>query len=164
MNTFEINIQRKSANHWPIVVEHSRPGELLSSRSEGILELTSADLEKLTSLLGQTKDYGTFLGKALFKEEIRDAFVSALRDSDTIVRVLLFIEAEDKEIRTLRWERLCANIDDGWHLLSLEQRTPYSLYIPAITDRRFPPIGRRDLRALILVASPQEIERYKLDS
>ncbi|BAY91237.1 MULTISPECIES: nSTAND1 domain-containing NTPase [unclassified Tolypothrix] len=164
MNTFEINIQRKSANHWPIVVEHSRPGELLSSRSEGILELTSADLEKLTSLLGQPKDYGTFLGKAIFKEEIRDAFVSALRDSDATVRVLLFIEAEDKEIRTLRWERLCANIDDGWHLLSLEQRTPYSLYIPAITDRRFPPIGRRDLRALILVASPQEIERYKLDS
>ncbi|BAY91236.1 WD-40 repeat-containing protein [Microchaete diplosiphon NIES-3275] len=164
MNTFEINIQRKSANHWPIVVEHSRPGELLSSRSEGILELTSTDFQQLTSLLGQPKDYGTFLGKAIFKEEIRDAFVSALRDSDATVRVLLFIEAEDKEIRTLRWERLCANIDDGWHLLSLEQRTPYSLYIPAITDRRFPPIGRRDLRALILVASPQEIERYKLDS
>ncbi|MFK0729809.1 MAG: CHAT domain-containing protein [Gloeotrichia echinulata HAB0833] len=164
MNTFEINIQRKSGNHWPIVIEHSRPGELLSSRSEGILSLTPEDFQQLTSLLGQPKEYGIFLGKALFKEEIRDAFVSALRDCDTTVRMLLFIEAEDKQIRTLRWERLCGNIDDGWHLLSLEQRTPYSLYIPAITDRRFPPIGRRDLRALILVASPSEIEKYKLDS
>jgi acetamidase/formamidase len=89
MNTFEINIQRKSGNHWPIVVEHSRPGELLSCRSEGILEMTSSDFQQLTSLLGQPKDYGTFLGKVLFKEEIRDAFVSALRGSDATVRVLL---------------------------------------------------------------------------
>ncbi|MCC5664434.1 CHAT domain-containing protein [Nostoc sp. CHAB 5784] len=164
MNTFEINIQRKSGSHWPIVVEHSRPGELMSSRSEGILQLSPENFQKLTSLLGQPKDYGIFLGKALFHEEIRDAFVSALRNSEETVRVLLFIEAEDSELRTLRWERLCGNIDDGWHLLTLEQRTPFSLYIPAITDRRFPPIGRRDLRALILVASPSEIERFSLDS
>ncbi|MDZ8223748.1 eIF2A-related protein [Nostoc sp. ChiVER01] len=164
MNTFEINIQRKSGNNWPIVVEHSRPGELLSSRSEGILQLSLEDFQRLTSLQGQPKDYGIFLGKALFRDEIRDAFVSALRNSQETLRVLLFIEAEDKELRTLRWERLCANIDDGWHLLSLEQRTPFSLYIPTITDRRFPPIGRRDLRALILVASPSEIERFSLDS
>ncbi|MDF5708527.1 MAG: hypothetical protein PUP90_12790 [Nostoc sp. S4] len=112
MNTFEINIQRKSGSNWPIVVEHSRPGELLSSRSEGILKLSPEDFEQLTSKLGQPKDYGIFLGQALFREEIRDAFVSALRNSQETLRVLLFIEAEDKELRTLRWERLCGNIDD----------------------------------------------------
>ncbi|WP_375504420.1 hypothetical protein [uncultured Nostoc sp.] len=101
MNTFEINIQRKLGNHWPIVVEHSRPGELLSSRSEGNLELTPEDFQKLTSLLGQPLEYGKFLGKALFQEEIRDAFVSALRNSDATLRVLLFVEAEDKEITAL---------------------------------------------------------------
>ncbi|WP_242048435.1 MULTISPECIES: eIF2A-related protein [Nostocaceae] len=163
MNTFEINIQRKLGKHWPIVVEHSRPGELLSSRSEGTLELTAEDLQKLTSLLGQPLEYGTFLGKALFKEEIRDAFIRALHNCDAALRVLLFIEATDPELRTLRWERLCGKIDDSWRLLTLEQRTPFSFYIPAITDRRFPPIGRRDLRALILVASPEQIGRFSLE-
>lgn len=80
------------------------------------------------------------------------------------MRVLLFIEAVDKELRILRWERLCAPIDEGWYMLALDQRVPFSLYIPATTDRRFPPIGRRDLRALVLVASPSDSKKYKLDN
>ncbi|AFY66271.1 CHAT domain-containing protein [Geitlerinema sp. PCC 7407] len=164
MNTFEITIQRKSGAYWPIVVEHTRPGVLLPIRAEGFLQLTQEDFSELTSLLGQPRNYGTRLGKALFRDEVRDAFVCALRDSTEPLRVLLFIEAEDRELRSLRWERLCANIDDGWYLLAIEQRTPFSLYIPAITDRRFPPIGRRDLRSLVLVASPSGLGRFSLDS
>src|SRR4028119_1263523 len=116
MNTFEITIQRQSGDSWPIVVEHSRPGELLPSRSEGSLKLSSENLQQLTSLLGQATDYGTLLGKALFRDEIRDAFVSALSETHEPLRVLLFIEASDKELRTLRWEKLCAPIDGGWQL------------------------------------------------
>ncbi|MEW5859394.1 MAG: CHAT domain-containing protein, partial [Cyanobacteriota bacterium] len=163
MNTFEITIQRKSGAYWPIVVEHTRPGVLLPIRAEGTLQLHQEDFQELTSLLGQPRNYGTHLGKALFRDEVRDAFVGALRDSTEPLRVLLFIEAEDREQRSLRWERLCANIDDGWYLLAIEQRTPFSLYIPAITDRRFPAIGRRDLRALVLVASPSGLGRFSLD-
>ncbi|AFZ57906.1 CHAT domain-containing protein [Anabaena cylindrica] len=162
MNIFEITIQRKSGDNWPIVVEHSRPGELLPLRSEGSLKLTSENLQQLTSLLGQTQDYGTLLGKALFKDEIRDAFVGAVRESQEALRMLLFIEASDKELRNLRWEKLCAPIDGDWQLLALNQRVPFSFYIPAITDRRFPPIGRRDLKALVLVASPSDSKKYKL--
>ncbi|WP_233154188.1 nSTAND1 domain-containing NTPase, partial [Scytonema sp. HK-05] len=164
MNTFEITIQRKSGDRWPIVVEHNRRDVLLPIRSEGIFEFNQQDFQDLISLLGQPKEYGTRLGKALFCDEVRDAFVGALRDSTEPLRVLLFIEAEDIDIRTLRWERLCANIDDNWYFLALEQRTPFSLYIPAITDRRFPPIGRLDLRALVLVASPSGLGKYSLDS
>jgi WD40 repeat protein len=162
MNTFEITIQRQSGDSWPIVVEHSRPGELLPLRSEGSLKLSSENLQELISLLGQATDYGTLLGKALFRDEIRDAFVSALSETHEPLRVLLFIEASDKELRTLRWEKLCAPIDGGWQLLALSQRVPFSFYIPAITDRRFPPIGRRDLRALVLVASPSDSQKYNL--
>ncbi|MCC5667767.1 CHAT domain-containing protein, partial [Nostoc sp. CHAB 5784] len=162
MNTFEITIQRKSENNWPIVVEHSRFGELLPLRSEGTLELTAKNFQQLTSFLGQPKDYGTLLGKTLFRDDVRDAFVGAMRESEEALRMLLFIEASDPELRTLRWEKLCAPIDGEWELLTLNQRVPFSFYIPAITDRRFPPIGRRDLRALVLVASPSDSQKYKL--
>jgi formylglycine-generating enzyme required for sulfatase activity/energy-coupling factor transporter ATP-binding protein EcfA2 len=162
VNTFEITIQRKSGDRWPIVAEHSRPGELLPIRSEGTLVVTLEDVQQLTSLLTKPKDYGTVLGKALFQDQIRDAFVSALRESEDSLRVLLFIEAADSKLKFWRWERLCAPIDGDWQLLALEQRSPFSFYIPAITDRRFPSIGRRDLRALVFVASPSDGERYNL--
>ena len=93
--------------------------------------------------------------------EVRDAFVGALRESEDRLRVLLCIEADD--LRTLRWERLAAPIDGGnWGVLAQDQRTPFSLHIPSMTDRRFPPIGRRDLRALLLVASPKDSDAYNL--
>ncbi|MEH2115319.1 nSTAND1 domain-containing NTPase [Nostoc sp.] len=164
MNTFEITIQRKSGDTWPVVVEHSQPGVLLPLRSEGNLCLTAEDLQRLTSLLGQVQDYGTLLGKALLRDEVRDGFVRALSQNEETLRVLLFIEAPDKELRTLRWERLCAPIDGDWQILAINQRVPFSFYIPAITDRLFPPIGRRDLRALVLVASPSDSQKYKLDT
>ncbi|AFY43471.1 CHAT domain-containing protein [Nostoc sp. PCC 7107] len=163
MNTFEIIIQRKSGDSWPIVVEYSRTGTLLPLRAEGNLQLTETDLQQQISLLGQPQKYGTLLGKALFQDEIRDGFTAAIRESNDCLRVLLFIEATDKELRTLRWERLCAPLDEGWQMLALDQRVPFSLYIPATTDRRFPPIGRRDLRALVLVASPSDSKKYQLD-
>ncbi|MBW4625721.1 MAG: PD40 domain-containing protein [Brasilonema octagenarum HA4186-MV1] len=163
MNTFEITIQRKSGDSWPIVVEHTQPGVLLPLRLEGNLCLSTEDLQHLTSLQGQVRDYGRFLGKALLRDEVRDGFVRALSQNQQTVRVLLFIEAIDKQLRTLRWERLCAPIDGEWQILALNQRVPFSFYIPAITDRLFPAIGRRDLKALVLVASPSDSIRYKLD-
>ncbi|MBW4614696.1 MAG: CHAT domain-containing protein [Desmonostoc vinosum HA7617-LM4] len=164
MNTFEIIIQRKSGDAWPIVVEHTQPGVLLPLRLEGNLCLSAEDLQHLTSLQGQVRDYGKFLGKALLRDEVRDGFVRALSQNEETVRVLLFIEAVDKELKTLRWERLSAPIDGEWQVLALNQRATLSFYIPAITDRLFPPIGRRDLRALVLVASPSDSIRYKLDA
>ena len=46
---------------------------------------------------------------------------------------------EDDGLKTLHWQRLCGPLDGGWSFLSLQQRTLFSLYLPAVTDRRFPP-------------------------
>jgi WD40 repeat protein/energy-coupling factor transporter ATP-binding protein EcfA2 len=157
VDTLEITIQHKRGNAWPVVIEHGRSGVFLPVRSEGVLHLDQ------TELLAQVtpRDYGTLLGQAFFRDEIRDAFVRALANSGEDLRVLLYVEADD--LRTLRWERLCAPVDIGWDFLALNGRVPYSLYLPSLTDRRFPPIGRRDLRALVLAASPEGLEQYRLD-
>jgi hypothetical protein len=98
---------------------------------------------------------------------VRETFVRALSKSsqDCPLRLLLCIEAADNdEVRILHWERLCAPIDtdDSWQLLARDQRVPFSRYIPSPTERRFPPIGRRDLQALVLVASPSNIGKFQL--
>ena len=141
MSTFEITLQRKLDPHWPAVSVFQRSGDFLPIRSEGQLQL---DLEALRGFY-DPKDYGVALGKALFRDDLRDALARALAqagEDKQPLRMLLNVEA--KELKPLHWERLCAPLDSGWDFLCLNQATPFSIYLPSLTDRRYPPIGRRD--------------------
>jgi tetratricopeptide (TPR) repeat protein len=156
LNTFEITIQRKVGRNWPLVVRHIPGASALALWSHGTLEI---DPQKLETLSPISREFGSSLGKALFRDDIRDAFVRAVAEAKSAgeaLRVLLFIESED--LRALHWEQLHAPFDRGWDYLLLNQSTPFSLYLPSQIERRFPPIGRRDLRALILVAGAEELE------
>ncbi len=155
MTTLEITVQRRSGDGWPVVALLHSPLEL-PVRREGFLVLEEGRLGKQLS----TETYGRLLGQALFRDDIRDAFMRAQARNDDLLRLLLFVE--DPSARRLRWERLCAPLDGGWRLLRLAQRVPFSLYLPSLTDRRFPPIGRADLRVLLLAASPGGLDEYGL--
>ena len=162
MSTLEITIQRKSGDNWPVVAELTRSGSSLPVRSESQLRLDPLSLLRLS----QPLEYGAALGKALFLGEMRDAFVRALSDARAVdpgrLGVLLFVEAED--LKSLHWERLAAPLDGDWDLLAFHQETPFSLYLPSRTDRFFPPLEKQDLRLLLLVAKPRNLEEYKLSS
>jgi hypothetical protein len=162
MSTFEITIERKAADRWPVVVERTSPGASLRLRTEGTLQLGPEAERALVSAGIEPKAYGTVLGQALFHEQVRDAFVGARAETADDDRLRILLTVEDEGLRPLRWERLCAPFDGGWDLLALHQEVPFSLYLPSITDRRFPPIGRRDLRALIVAASPAGLDQYRL--
>ena len=157
MNTLEITLQRKIEGKWSVVVGRSASGSALPMRSEGELALS---VEELQIALRDPKAYGQLLGQGLFRDGVRDAFVQARSEAEETVRVLL--DVEDEALRGLRWERLCAPFDGKWEFLALNQRAPLSLYLPSLTDRRFPPIGRRDLKALVMVASPTGLDKYGL--
>ncbi len=157
MSVFEITIQHKTTDTgWPIVVEQSQTGDTLPIRKDGLLQLDTTELLAQPTRL----DYGTLLGKAMFQADIRDALMRAMADSNDKLRVLLFVEAND--LKALHWERLCVPLDGQWRFLLADQRVLFSLYLPSVTDRRFPPIGRLDLRALLLVANPPGLAEYDL--
>ncbi len=59
----EITIQRKRADHWPVVAEYSETGNFLSTRREGQLYLDLNDLRSQAT----PQDYGTMLGQSLFR-------------------------------------------------------------------------------------------------
>jgi hypothetical protein len=162
MNTLEITLQRKIDKDWPAIGIFSRAGDILPVRTESRLQL---DIQSLLPY-ANPKDYGIALGKALFREDLRDALTRAqaqAREDQQPLRILLNVEADD--LKPLHWERLCAPLDGVWDFLCLNQSTPFSLYLPSLTDRRFPPIGRRDLRALVLIAGPEELDGdYRLAS
>jgi hypothetical protein len=162
MSTFEITIERKTDAGWPVVVERTSPGAALRLRAEGALALgTEAESALLAAAL-EPRTYGAILGEALFRDDVRDAFARARTETTGDDRLRVLLTVEDDNLRPLRWERLCAPLDGGWDLLALNQEVPLSLYLPSITDRRFPPIGRRDLRALIVAASPGDLAAYRL--
>ena len=154
MAVLEITIQRGHAGAFPVVAELSAGGQL-PTRAEGSLQMDRVDLLGLLDPLA----YGTLLGQGVFGRGVRDAFVRARGGGET-VHVLLFIEAP--ELRDLRWERLCGPLDDErWDFLARDPRVPLSIHLPTATDRRFPPFGRTDLRALVLVVSPPGLERFR---
>jgi hypothetical protein len=157
MSVFEITIRRKEKDTWPVVAIHQPPAGGLDVWTEGELNFDPRTLEPLPP---SEKEYGLLLGKALFAEEIRDAFnraVAEAKAADDLLRVLLHIEAHD--LRPLHWEKLHALFDRGWDYLLLNQGTPFSLYLPSKIARRFSPISRRHLSALLLVAGPEELNR-----
>ena len=156
MHTLQITVQRKVGEVWPVVAEQTAPGQFLPMRNEGLLRLDVDALRVQPTPLA----YGTALGEAIFSGPLHSAFLQALAASGNALRVLLCVEADD--LKSLHWQMLCGPLDGRWSFLALNQRTLLSLYLPAVTDRRFPSIGRRDLRALVLVASPPDLETYGL--
>ncbi|MEH2255257.1 nSTAND1 domain-containing NTPase [Nostoc sp.] len=163
MSIFEIAIQRQFEDAWPVVVKF-RSEDGLTTHAEGTFRFSADEFNQLIELQDEAEEYGTLLGKRLFQEEVRDALITVRSKTPRYLRVLLSIEVDKKDpLRTLHWERLCAPIESGaWNHLALDQKLPFSQYIPTSIDRRFPAIGRRDLRALILVASPKNSEQFKL--
>jgi energy-coupling factor transporter ATP-binding protein EcfA2 len=160
LHTLEITIQRMHEGVWPVVVRHQPGSTTLTLWANGILKL---DLRQLHFHFIADKEYGILLGKELFRDEVRDTFVRAVSSAgDKPLRVYLIVEAD--ELRLLHWEQLCAPFEGGrWDYLLLNQKSPFSLYLPSLIERRFPPIGRRDLRALLLVAGPEDLKTdYKL--
>src|SRR5262249_36940789 len=137
---FELTIQRGGGGRWPVVAERTAPGAFLPVRAEGFLELDKVSLE-----VTEPEEYGVILGKALFRGGIRDAFQKAREKGGGGLHVLVCVE--DDELRTLRWERLCAPLDgEVWEPLALDQHVPFSIHLNSVTDRPFPPISRNDLR------------------
>lgn len=161
MSTLELTIQhrRQKENWWPVTAHQSGSDTSLPTSREGKLHL---DLDELYNQATH-RAYGTYLGQALFQDEIWHTFVQAQNISEQkgeVLRVLLSIE--DDELRHLHWERLCVKVNNWWNFLLLNQRAPFSLYLPSPVDHRFPLIGRRGLKALVVVSNPQNLNEYNL--
>ena len=148
MNSCKITIQRKVGEQWPVVLEQRTADQALEICTVGLLSLDVMAL----SVQITPRDYGVMLGQALFQGTVRDAFLHARAQSEDHLSVQLFVEAPD--LSPLRWERLCAPLDEQWHFLAHDQRAPLSLATFSPSTRRFAPLRREDLRALVLVASP----------
>ena len=163
MNTFEITIKEGQEGRWPVETELTRTHDRLPIHHQGTLKLSKEDIKQLnlTGLNIQRQKYGELLGKALFQNGIRDAYLQAI-DSSLEGGIRLLLTVEDLELQALYWHWLCAPPRDysrDWNSISRNQRCCFSIGLKSSTDRVFPQIKPQDLKALILVASPQNLEK-----
>ncbi|MBV8381009.1 MAG: CHAT domain-containing protein [Planctomycetaceae bacterium] len=149
-----------------VIAESSEPGITAAVRTESVLVL---DVSRLPDVPTGYSDragllaYGTALGQAVFAGGVGRAFQRAQRGAEAANDVLhVLLSVEEDELKTLRWERMCGELDGTWQFLRLQQRTPFSLHLPSVVDRRYPGISRADLKALVVVANLGPTRPYGL--
>lgn len=140
-----------------VIAEISEPGLATGGRRDEPFVLDPRTLPALRTGATHAEDllqYGRQLGEAVFTGSIAEAFQAASVRADAAGDVLhLLLSVEDPPLLGVRWERLCARIDGHWQFVRLQQRTPFSLFLPSENDKRYPAISRADLRALVVVAN-----------
>ena len=165
MYSFSITI-RRVRSELKVIAESSEPGITTAVRTENLLCLDVSQLPDVPtgySDRGGLLAYGTALGQAVFAGGVGRAFQRAQRGADQANAVLhVLLSVEEDELKPLRWERMCAELDGTWQFLRLQQRTPFSLHLPSVVDKRYPAISRADLRALVVVANLGPTRPYGL--
>ncbi len=156
MRTFTLTI-RRVRDAYRVIAETSEPGLAAATRVDEPFVLDQASLPT-TRTLGASFDaalaYGTALGSAVFVGKVGESMQRVQSRADQAGEVLhVLLAIEDADLIPLRWERLCGRLDGGWQFLRLQQRTPFSFYLPSENDKRYPAISRTDLKALVVVAN-----------
>ena len=157
---FRIRIQDKHDRHsWKVRAQLQQNRTLLEE--DGIFHFEPEDFQRLKSL--SLKDYGIYLGHALFQERLKDFFKSAFQSSQHLMKFALSVEVDDGQdanrLRSLHWERLCVPLDGSWQYLALDSRLPFGYHVPmGNLDRQYSPIQQSHLRGLIVIANPEDLE------
>jgi hypothetical protein len=155
----EIGLHRRDGQNYAIEMRLRPPGADEEVRPDsGVMQL---DLDELRVATVSDKDYGGLIGGALLKDQnVKSAFESARKvadDNDVALRVRLMIGPTARELHALRWE---AALDDNGNTLFTGERLLFSRYIISRDWRPLRP--KADLRVLAFVASPSDLDKYRL--
>ena len=107
------------------------------------------------------KDYGLALGQALFGDDaLGDGYQQAMANAQ---RLRVRLQIDPPELLLVRWERLYHPLAGRWLPLGSTGDTPFSRYVPVQRWGRPSPVTQRPLRLLAVIASPADLDDYKLD-
>jgi CHAT domain/SIR2-like domain len=165
MSTFpelEIGLHRWDADNWTVDLRFTPLGNDSENRFASNLSAL-VDFEGLRKLSTDDVEYGRLLGKGLLgPPDIHEVFNHARVAAQTLglpLRVRLFIGPSAPELHQLRWETL-RDPEHGESLLTDEQFL-FSRYLSSIDWGSVSFGPRTELHALIAVANPLDLAKYK---
>jgi len=161
----EIAIHRRDIESYSLDLRFTAPDDDADIRlARDDLPPIQFPLSELLTQALDTRAYGQLLASVLFADgSVRQAFAQATavaHSHDMPLRIRLFLSQSALELHSLRWETLC-HPDDGTPLLTRSDII-FSRYL---TSRDWRPVrarSRGQLRALAVVANPQNLARYNL--
>lgn len=126
--------------------------------------LTQADFAQWLELAGDDAAYGRLLYDRFFADaEIREFLARARGVAETLdapLRLRLFLGPSAVELARLRWELLPE--PDGSGFWSTNENVVFSRYVSSQDARPVRLHPKSSLRALLVVASPADLDRYSL--
>ncbi|WP_129677477.1 CHAT domain-containing protein [Candidatus Chloroploca sp. Khr17] len=141
----DVSIQASWSNSRPVIAHN---------------ELIKFDLNELASNAWNPDHYGDKLTQTFFKPQpLRDAWIKAKAQAEVIgcpIRIRLRIDPQSYYLHTLRWETL--RDPDSQSPLSSSRRMLLSRYLDSSDLSRVPIIPRSELRALVLIGNPADIQ------
>ncbi|MEE8392094.1 MAG: CHAT domain-containing protein, partial [Anaerolineae bacterium] len=143
------------------LVELTVPGQHDSPFPRGQLWLDKHTLEDLSA---DSEAYGRALGEALFAEQ---AIGGAYRQTLAVFqshnrKARIRLRLDPPALHDVRWERIYHPIAGSWYPLAATTDTLLSRYVPVQTWGQSDPLTVRPLRALVILASPNNLDEYNL--
>ncbi|WP_129626247.1 FxSxx-COOH system tetratricopeptide repeat protein [Candidatus Oscillochloris fontis] len=141
--------------------------DVRSDQSDAASQLASQrsfvlDTEALLAVQNDSARYGRLLAAQLFADpQVRTAWLQARAYAATgDLQLRLHLDAADPDLHAIRWETLADPQSDDPLALHQRVRLVRTLASSDLTPVRLLP--RPDLWALVLVANPSDLERFKL--
>lgn len=161
----EIGLSRQGDGSYTVDLRYSQPDSAADIRLAGAEPaIASFDMDALRSLEIDPPAYGKALSAAFFAApEVRTVFAQAYASTqalDVAMRVRLVISPGIPELHALRWETLRDPETD--QPLLTNERLLFSRYLAAGDWRPVKLRAKGDLCALVVVASPSDLARYRL--
>jgi len=161
----ELSLHRLDINTYQVDFRFSQPNSEADIRLRADQPATASfDLEQLSGLLYDPQEYATALTRGFFQSEaLRTAFAQARASAQSQhapLRLRLLIGPSAPELHNLRWE-LLRDPQDGMPLAT-DANILFSRYLSSFDWRPVHLKPKGELKALIAVAAPSDLERYKL--
>jgi hypothetical protein len=157
----EVGIHRWDAGHYTVDLRLARPNSDEDERVEGLMAF---DMEHLLPDELDLEAYGRALGAHLLADPaVRAKFCEAVRASrggDTGLRLRLLVGASAPELHRVRWEALRDPENDL--PLAFTDGIFFSRYLSNSDWQRVRIRPRAELRALVLIASGEDLPGYPL--
>jgi CHAT domain/SIR2-like domain len=158
----EVGLHRWDAEAWTVELRFTDPDSDGFDSSATTSELV--DFQRLRELLADDDAYGIALGEALLEDPaIRERFAGARAVAQAKrlpLRIRLFIGTSAPELHQLRWETLREPVEH--RRLFTDEGLLVSRFLPSVEGVSVPFRPREELRALVVVANPSDLDGYRL--
>jgi predicted ATPase len=157
----ELSLERQSADSFAVELRFSLPDN--DADLKGKAEGHRFAIDELRQLVHDPAAYGRRLGHDLFQvPHVRESF-AVVKSRGLDLRFRLSLAPTDQDLHGLRWETLAdPDAPSPGAPLLMSERVLFSRYVDSSDWRQVTPRAKGDLRALVVIANPSDLARYRL--